>query len=270
MSLARIALRIAAVEALRGKTLVGDNVLDSPNGALDVQADGSLRTEEERPFVSVYTDDGTVEDVTGRSLVENGRVVLVIEAGISMAMTQLDEENGTSTIVGVQVPASDPSFEFYLDVVERQVADALNDPDSAWAEIYRGLHTRVVKVEKGGRRNTDDGQRLAGHQMRITLDLIDDPVRGEALPADAPFARFLAALNASDRSEHTAQAATLNTLLGAAEADWRVLQRRHGLTASELFTLGRGPIPQDIERATPELTASTAEIEGNEPVEITP
>lgn len=39
MSLARIALRIAAVEALKGKTLVGDNVLDSPNGALDVQAE---------------------------------------------------------------------------------------------------------------------------------------------------------------------------------------------------------------------------------------
>ena len=179
MSLARIALRIAAVEAIKDQTLVGENVLDSPNGALDIQADGTLRTDEDRPFVSVYTDTGTADSITGRSLIENGSCVLVIESGISMAMTETNSETDVSEIVGVSIPPSDRAFEFYLDVVQRQVLDALSDPDNAWAEIYRSLHYSVTKVEIGGRRNTDDGQRLAGHQIRITLNLIDDPVRGE-------------------------------------------------------------------------------------------
>lgn len=59
MSLIRIAARMAAVRALRGRTLVGDNVLDSQIGALDVGADGELRTEEDKPFISVYTHGKT-------------------------------------------------------------------------------------------------------------------------------------------------------------------------------------------------------------------
>ena len=82
MSLCRVALRISAVEAIKGRTLVGGNVLDTPNGALDIQADGSLRTDEEKPFIAVYTDQGKAEGVTGRSLVENGLCDVVFETGV--------------------------------------------------------------------------------------------------------------------------------------------------------------------------------------------
>src|SRR5690606_32856484 len=107
MSIARIALRIAAVEALKGRTLVNQHVLDSPNGALDVQADGTLRTDEERPFIAVFTDVGSAEDITGRCLIENGSCLLVLEAGISQAMTQRDRQTGVTTLIGVNIPASD-------------------------------------------------------------------------------------------------------------------------------------------------------------------
>src|SRR5690554_4739681 len=98
MSLSRIALRIAAVEAIKGRTLVGDRVLDSPNGALDVQADGALRSGEETPFVCVYTDAGKVEKVTERQLNGNGACDIIFEMGISQAMTELDKQSGVTTL----------------------------------------------------------------------------------------------------------------------------------------------------------------------------
>ncbi|MBP0440685.1 hypothetical protein [Tianweitania sediminis] len=263
MSLARIALRIAAVEAIKGRTLVGEHVLDTPNGALDVQADGELRIGiDEKPFVAVFTDAGSADDITGRSLIENGSCVLVIEAGISQAMTELNKETGTTTLLGIGIPASDAGFEFHLDVVQRQVMDALNDPDNAWAEIYRSLHYRVTKIEVGGKRNTDDGQRLAGHQTRITLDLIQDPVRGEPIEPDSPLGMFFAAMQASGDAIYQAQATTMQGLVGGNDPDWKVLQRRHGMTAAELLALGRGPVAQDEPRETPEFTTGAYEVEG--------
>ena len=240
MSLSRVALRISAVEALKGRTLVGDNVLDTPNGALDVQADGSIRIDEERPFVSVFTDVGKAEGVTGRSLIENGVCDIVFEIGVSTPMVETNEETGASTMVGIAVPATDRNFEFFLDIVQRQIADALNDPANAWAEIYRGLHYRVRKIEFAGARSSDDGQRLAGHQMRVSVDLADDPVKGDPLDLESPFAAFLAAIEASADPIYHEQAKTIRTLMVGALEPSEQLQRRHGMTAAELSALGLG------------------------------
>ncbi|KTQ95011.1 hypothetical protein NS226_13855 [Aureimonas ureilytica] len=262
MSLARIALRTAAVEAIKGRTLVGDNVLDSPNGALDIQADGTLRTDEDRPFVAVYTDIATAGDVTGRDLTENGSCVLVIEIGISMAMTELDRETGRSTIVGVSVPASDRAFEFFLEIVQKQVLDALTDPDSDWADIFRALHSHVEKIEVGTRRTSDNGQKLAGHQTRITMALFPDPARGAPLDGRAPLARFLAALEAENDPTYEAQAQAMRSVIGGAVPDWKQVQIRHGLTRAELRALGSGPIISDESRVTPPLKGASVAIEG--------
>lgn len=270
MSIARIALRIAAVQALKGRTLVGENVLDSPNAALDVQADGTLRSGEDTPFISVFTDTGSADGITGRSLIDNGSCVLVLEAGISQAMTQLDTETGARTLIGVNIPAADENVEFFLDMVQRQVIDALTDPDNAWAEIYRSLHYRVTKIEVGGKRNADDGQRLAGHQTRITLDLVEDPVRGEPLEADSPLGQFFAAMEATGNSIYQVQAQTMQAILGGNDPDWKVLQRRHGMTASELLALGRGPVEGDEDRDTQEFETGAYEIEGAGSGVVTP
>ncbi|MDX6806317.1 hypothetical protein [Terrihabitans rhizophilus] len=245
MSLARIALRIAAVEAIKGRTLVEDNVLDSPNGALDIQANGTLRTPEDRPFVAVFTDTGKAEDITGRSLVENGVCELVIESGISLAMTVVDQETGASEMVGVSIPASDGGFEFFLDIVQREIVEALTDPNNEWAEIYRRLHYRVTKIEIGARRTTDDGQRVAGHQVRISVALMDDPVRGEPLEAGSPLADFLDKLQASDSLVYQEQAATMRRFIEGSAPNRTILQRRQGLTAPEMAALAPGVTEDD-------------------------
>ncbi|MBB3937931.1 hypothetical protein [Aureimonas phyllosphaerae] len=258
MSIARIALRTAAVEAIKGRTLVGDNVLDSPNGALDIAADGTLRTNEDRPFVAVFTDDAVAEGIEGRNLTANGTCVLVIEAGVSIAMTQTNDK-GESEIVGIGVPASDRHFEFLLEFVQRQVNDALTDPDNDWAEIWRSLSLRVVKIEVGAKRTSDDGQRLAGRQTRIWLDLLPDPVLGDVLEPASPFTAFLDRLAESEDQDNQKIAGTLRTIFdGPVAPDWHITQRRLGATRDELRAIGLGPIKQDTDRATPVL----AEVEG--------
>ena len=78
MSLTMMALRIAAVQALKaGGTLVGDNVLDSQISAIDQTADGQLRSDQQRPFIAVYTDAAKSQDLGQTGLRSNGRVAQI-------------------------------------------------------------------------------------------------------------------------------------------------------------------------------------------------
>lgn len=267
MSLARIALRIAAVEALKGRTLVGENVLDTPNGALDIQADGSLRTGEERPFVAVYTTSGKAEGITGRSLLENGACEIVFDIGVSSAMLDTNEE-GETVIVGINIPASDRNQEFFLDIVQRQICDALTDPDNAWADIYRGLHYRVMRIEFAGARSADDAQKLAGHQMRITVELIDDPLNGEMPDPESPFMSFLGAMEASDNPEYVEQAAKIRALLNGSPLSWQAIQRRHGMTGAEMQAMGHLPLFVEDDGSVPGMETGTIEVAGLNVVEV--
>ncbi|MCM2396191.1 hypothetical protein NBH19_08880 [Rhizobium sp. S95] len=262
MSLARIALRIAAVEALKGRTLVGDHVLDTPNGALDIQADGRLRTEEEKPFVSVFTDLGRADGITGRSLIENGDCDIVFEIGVSSAMLHRDDETGASHMVGINIPASDGNREFFLDIVQRQICDALTDPDNSWAEIYRSLHHGILKIEFAGARTSEDSQRLAGHQMKLTVSLINDPLRGDELEQGTPFAEFLTALDASENASYLKQAAQIRGMLSGVDPDWKYIRRRHGMTAAEAETLGHAPLALTPDGDETDFTAARIEIDG--------
>lgn len=268
MSLVRIGLRIAAVEAIRGRTLVGDNVLDSPNGALDIIADGSLRTEEDRPFIGVFTEQGKAQVSTGRGLFENGTIELVFDIGQSSAMLETNEETGETVFVGINIPASDRSSEFFLDMVERQINDALCDPDNQWAEIFRGLSLRIVSTSFAGARSTEGGQKVAGHQLRLMMELIADPVRGDDMPDNSPFLRLLAAMEGSSDGVYHKQAAIMRAAITGTDEPWQAVQRWKGMTASELLALGLGPLAQDEDRSTPALTEAVIAQAGVEDVTV--
>lgn len=248
MSIARIALRMAAVEALKGRTLVGANVLDSPNGALDIQADGNLRTAQEKPFVSVFTDFARKENPNSRGLYENGAVDLVFEIGVSTAMFEKDKLTGRTFLVGIEVPPTDGAREFFLDLVQRQIFDALSDPGNAWGQIYLGLHTKVAKIDFAGARSAEDGQKLTGHQIRLTLDLINDPAVGQPLSPMSPIAKFLTLLQQSELSTHRDQAAALVAVLDQDLSSVEKSFRRYGLVYEQaramLLTMQDG-VPDD-------------------------
>ena len=217
MSLARIAIRIAAVEALKGKTLVGDRVLDSQIAALEADADGNIQIDEEAPFIAVYTDAGSTadEDLADNSLTANGETELIFEIGITAAMMETDPDTGESVIAGIGIPSTDRNFEFFLDMTARQISDALRDEGNAWSNIFRDLYYHVVRIDRLRAASEAKGLRLAGQQIRLALHLVDDPLTNDG---DAeklrPFAAFLNAMDASGNPQYVTQASLMRAALG--------------------------------------------------------
>jgi len=230
MSLVRIAARIAAVEALKGKTLVGDNVLDSEIGAIDVSADGSARTDEEKAFIAVYTDAGSA-DVDLRSLNKNGVTDFLFEAGITAAMTDTDPETGAKTVVGI--PATDRAFEFFLDMVVHQIGAALNDPANEWAEVFRGLAPRFVSTKRTRTSNDTGGVRMAAQQVMVQADLIADSVRGMTLAPAHGLSKFFAKAETLVDPVIDAQVALMRAAIAGDVSDFDVMRARYGRTAGE-------------------------------------
>jgi hypothetical protein len=238
--LGRIALRMATVEALKGNTLVGMNVLDSEIGALDVNADGGLRTDQEKPFISVYVEGAKLEGSAEiRALHKSGPTELVIETGITAAMTSTDPETGASEVIGLQIPATDPAFEFFLDCTSRQVVNALTDPRNAWAEIWRGLSSGIARIERRRTANVSNGARVAAHQLVITSDLLPDPVYGEPISPTSIWRKFFDKLQASPDPIVAKKRAAMLALLGdpGMTLDNQAQRQRFGMTLEEARAL---------------------------------
>lgn len=239
MSLVRIALRIAVIEALKGRTLVAGNVLDSQIAAIAVAGDGSIRTDQDRPFIAVYTDRAKVEPGTEpRSLIENGLTELHLEMGIAASMT-MTGENGESVVVE-GIPATDSGFEFTLDLVARQIADVLSDPENSWAEVYRLLVNRVARVERSRAASDTIGVRMAGHQITLLLDLVDDPLPGQPIEGTSAFGMFLALADASDDELLVQRAALMRGQIEDGQFA-QAARRLLGLTDGEALVLGVEP-----------------------------
>lgn len=240
--LTRIALRISAVEALKGQTLVDDNVLDSEIGAVDIASDGRVRTDADKPFIAVYTDASKAEDgIAGRALHKSGPLDLVLEYGITAAMTVTDDETGESTVM-TGIPATDAGMEFTLDIIGYQIAAALNDPDNAWAEIWRELGGNLQKIERKRISDAASGTRIAAHQMTLTVDLMSDPIRGEALRETATMARFFAKALAAGDVVLARQAQAMQAALAGTAANWKLDMRRYGLTDAEACNMLLKPV----------------------------
>ena len=159
-------------------------MLDSEIGALDVGADGWLRTDQEKPFISVYTEGSKQEGFNAgggadlRSLHISGPTDIVFEFGVTAAMVETNNETGESQIVGLQIPATDANLELLLDIIEKQITNALTDPNNAWAEIFRKLHATTLIIHRR-RTSSAENTKVAARQMVINLELLPDPIYGD-------------------------------------------------------------------------------------------
>lgn len=249
--LARIALRVAAIAALKGRTLVGENVLDSQIGALDVAADGSIRTDQEKPFVSVYVEGSKIEDhLDLRALHRSGPTEFMVEIGITATMTETDSETGESKVIGIGIPATDPALEFYLDVVGRQIVNALTDPRNEWAEIWRGLSSSAIKIERKRTSDAASGTRIAAHQLVVTLDLLPDPVFGEPVAPTSIWAKLFAKMEAEDHPFLQPMRELVGSPVGVLGHEAQ--RRRFGMTLDEARAL-LGIAPQPGEATEPTI-----------------
>lgn len=245
MSIVRIALRICAVEALKGQTLVGDNVLDSEIGALDVDADGSLRTDKDRPFISVYADDSKVlSGLQLRALGGSGNVDLIFEAGIASPHITTDP-NTDEQIILEGVPATDANFEFRLDLTMRQISDALASPDNEWAEIFRSLVRTYQKSERARVSGDTQGVRLAAHQLKLTVEAVAEPVRGSALSAASPLTSFFAKCEADlvqRQPDMRPKLALMKAQIEGSDDELAAARRRFGIIYDEADALLLTPV----------------------------
>ncbi len=205
--ISRAAIRICAVEALRGRTLAGQRVLDSDIGSID-DADT-----ERSPFIAVYTDE---ENADG--------LALVFEFGVTARMRLVDPVT-QQPIDGDGVPETDGEIELALDMIQRQIHVALADPENAWADCWRGLFGRPTPTSLRGA-DSKDGVRFAARQLRMVGRAQADPPFGHPLVTGSVWSKFMALVQASDEPGLAAKAGIFASLVGTAKplTDWRILQ----------------------------------------------
>ncbi len=236
MSLTRIALRIAICQALRGKTEVGANVLDSQIGLVETDAAGKVTAISRRPFISVYVDSAKARGENGvRSLSVNGLTEINFDIGISAQHVEVDPDTDESVIIP-GLPATDDAMEFYLDLVARQVLDALNDEADPWADLYRSFATRIASMDRACATNGVGGVRVALHQIRLQTDLLPDPVRGRSLNPEGSMARFFALAEGLDEVTRV-KAARMLAQIDSNATPLDIAMRRYGFTAGEAKAL---------------------------------
>lgn len=188
----RLALRLATVRALRGRTLAGDNVLDSDMAPIE-----DIALEYPQPVIVVYTDDGKFMSsgrdlfvTSGDARVDVGFQSLVIEIVITQRMTMRDDDG--NTIEGAVPPVLDAALEFNLDIIERQIYAALMDADPAapWAEMWRRFVFGIGDRDSQRGSSKQDGLRLAGRQIKLSVTMPRDPAPGA--PVGPLWSSFLA------------------------------------------------------------------------------
>jgi hypothetical protein len=236
MIVAREALRLATVRALRGATIVGDRVEDSAHGAIE-----DWIPERPLPQVIVYTDDAKQAAPHGgseRGLYSGGTVSLTIEIIVTAKMrveVEGEDEGGEWTW---ECPVTDASIELLIGYIANEVRAALHDPKSAWAEMWRRL---VLDVEDFAiKRGTwqREGVRAAGQALEMTVRVPPDPTPGQTPTGVWP--PLLALIEASAADFGNAGRMLAAMIAPPADDDWRaadMLQAALGLTADEMAAL---------------------------------
>jgi hypothetical protein len=214
MSLSRLALRLAAIEALCPAatiatgpypTIAGNRVDDSRIDLL-AQArspedlDAALDALEDRPLLVVYTEEqhtapyGTVKyDAT-----ENV-VVLVVEAMIgAKGQIQIGENpDGSAIMLGaLDAPVTDRQHEATLDLLESQVRFLFDPKQTApCAELFRKTAWEIREIHSDPQRAADRTLRLAARTIKFHIKVRAEVWKaGAALPE--PLASVAAALPA--------------------------------------------------------------------------
>lgn len=244
MSIVRAAARMALVEALKGRTLVGSNVLDSLIGGITFDAEGVPSLGQSKPFAGVYSDSSTADAAATqhRGLHANGMAIFVIEFGVAAVMAQpVSADSGEELLPEIGIPPTDSGMEITLDIVARQMFDALHDPSNAWSMVFRNLLDPISKLERSRVGNENDGVRLAGQQIRISGDLADDPALGEELDPESALSKLFVLAAASSDPDLVEKGSLLSDLIaGTPVNDAALFLRLTGMTAIVAEALGPG------------------------------
>lgn len=251
MSLARLAMRLAAARTLRGATLAGDRVFDSAVDPIDQKI-----AAERQPILIVYTDDHAIEVNTKDFAHGMASCALVIEAAIAsrVEMPIVDGEGEESVIV---MPHTDEGMELVLDMMEHQAIAALMRGRSQWAKVWGGLVPKVTRRQSRRGASTEGGTRFAARQITLTCDLIEPPSNGAEIEDGSSWALLLAAMEA-DLNLAPIAGMLRKEIEGDPLVDWRRAAATLGVSLETSDALGLGPImgivgdvdPAELDEAT--------------------
>jgi hypothetical protein len=258
MSMTRLAVRLAAVQALLGATLAEGRVYDSDTTPIDAALD-----KQPLPFLMVTTETHQ-RDITGLDLTHgNDSLELVVVVAIA-ASVSVEAPDGSST-VQIVIPATDAGLELTLDLVEAQIARALTSRLTEWSRVFCGMVPRITGRMSQRGASAEEGIKFAARQIIFTCDCLADPVPGEALPDAGSWAAFMAAMEASEL-------APLAPLIraqieGAETLDWVRISQMLGISdeamdgiglAPAVLSVGGDPVQMDEVVVVPEEGADMA------------
>ena len=229
MSIIRSLTRIAAVEALIGKTMASDRVFDSAVTPIDQRI-----TKEKKPFITVTSDDES-GPISGKAIFHGERMLdLVIEIAIGSKVEVSIEGEGNTTEV-IEVPHTDPATELLLDIFEDQVLSALMGAEQ-WALSFRKLMPVFKNYSSRRGAQAESGIRFAARQLVISGDQLDRPTDGSA-NSHVVLSEILPMLDAVTRLSPCAKLIR-QQLSGSASTDWDKLLKETGFTGNTPIAIG--------------------------------
>jgi hypothetical protein len=240
MSLTALAVRLSTVYALRGQTLAGNNVKDSPQNPLPALLDG--------PQIVVYTGRHSTA-TEGKQLVGGDQT---FDLSIHVHLPQsVDVTDGTRTL---RLDQSSGGVGVVYDVIWRQIVRALMAAPGPWPEVWRSFVVKVGDVESEPFLiEAGAGQRVMARGYVLGIETIHEPGFG-AVEAGTPWAMLLEAMRGepallplADVVEH--EIAALDEL-----PEWSKTRAALGLTEAGLAAIGLAPLTSDMVDPAVEFT----------------
>jgi hypothetical protein len=182
MSIVRQLIQICMVEAFRGRTVAGDNVLDS-----NITAIGRLEFEGEAPVIAASVEESDQNEKNSRGFFGRpAELKLYVQTAVAVKGTYLvvtgdgpDQEQEL-----VEIGSTDAAREATLNILERQWKQALIDPANAWGNRFLQLVTDIGRVQDTRITDPEGGRKYAARVYEISGTAIPEPDFGQALPED--------------------------------------------------------------------------------------
>ncbi len=217
MAIPELALRVATVMALRGRTLVGANVFDEPfdpiHDALDGGAEGGGQ-----PVIAVFTSL-TVAKVMGNDY-------LAAERDIELTIQTYLPDNVVLP-GGLKVDTRNSGAKLIMDLIERQVERVLLIDQTPWARMRQQLQFCLHEVKSASFIvETQSDLRVAARETVFKIDTIAAPNFGT--PLGSPWDEFIVLLQADAHLAPLAAVISAEITGPDAAPDWQIAQAALG------------------------------------------
>ena len=262
MSFAALAVRTCLVQAIRGQTLAGDGVEDSPSDPI------ALATKMNSPVISVLSDHELLRP-RGRSFMQGTDDPCIPHANtVDITLLVLLPVNSALAVPGhpdEPLDAQKAGTAFAFDLMWRQITRALAFDDEGgsgvWADLWRRAVNAVVAVESRSYVGTpNEDVHIPARRIVMRLDVLDEPAFG-ALCSDF-WPDFVAAMKTCDDLAGVAPVIEA-AILGGDLPEWRATAALLGLRPADMAQISLGPLgggPTD-----PLVPLSSVAVDGADP-----